>query len=93
MAQVEVRVGKLKNEKAAGKDEVTGEIVKGGDDMVVNWIWRLCSMVFENGVVVDDCRSAVIVPLHKSKGERAECKSYRGTGGKNICGGFSRQSS
>ena len=29
-AEVEVRVGKLKNGKAAGKDEVTGEMIKGG---------------------------------------------------------------
>ena len=28
--EVEVKVGKLKNGKAAGKDEFTGEMVKGG---------------------------------------------------------------
>ena len=33
-----MRVGKLKNGKAAGKDEITGEIIKGGCDRVVNWI-------------------------------------------------------
>ena len=32
------RVGKLKNGKAAGKDEITGEIIKGGGDTVVDWI-------------------------------------------------------
>ena len=26
----ELRVGKLKNGEAAGKDEITGEIIKGG---------------------------------------------------------------
>ena len=41
--EVEVRVWKLKNRKAAGKDEVTGEMIKGGGD----WIWRLCNMAFE----------------------------------------------
>ena len=39
-AEVEVRMGKLKNEKAIGKDEITGEIIKGGDDRVVEWICR-----------------------------------------------------
>ena len=28
-AEVEVRVGKLKNGKAAGKDEIAGEMIKG----------------------------------------------------------------
>ena len=36
--EVEVRVGKLKNGKAAGRDGITGEIIKGGDDKVVDWI-------------------------------------------------------
>ena len=35
-------------------------------------------MAFENGVVLEDWRSAVIVPLYKGKGERTECKNYRG---------------
>ena len=33
-AEVLVRVGKLKN----GKDEVAGEMIKGGGYRVVNWI-------------------------------------------------------
>ena len=28
--EIEVRVGKLKNGKVGGKDEITGEIIKGG---------------------------------------------------------------
>ena len=44
-----MRVGKFKNEKPTVKDEVTGEMVKDGDDRVVDWIWRLCNMTFESG--------------------------------------------
>ena len=39
-----MRVDKLKNRKAPGKDEVTGEMIKGGGDRMVDWIWRLCNM-------------------------------------------------
>ena len=35
-------------------------------------------MAFVSGVVPEDWRSALIVPLHKGKGEGAECKNYRG---------------
>ena len=35
-------MGNFKNEKAAGKDEM----IKGGGDRVVEWIWRLCIMPF-----------------------------------------------
>ena len=53
-AKVEVKVNQLKNGKATGKDEITGEIIKGGGDRVVDLIWRLCNMAFENGVVPED---------------------------------------
>ena len=65
-------MGKLKNGKAAGKDEITGEMAKSGGGMVEDQIWRLCNMIFESGVVSEDQRSAVIVPLYKGKGKRTE---------------------
>ena len=75
--EVEVRLGKLKNGNAGGKDEVTGEMMKGGSNKVVDWLWRLCNMAFESGVVPEDWRSAMIVPLYKGKGEITECSNYR----------------
>ena len=77
-AEVEVRVGKLKNGKSAGKDEITGEMIKGAGDRVVDWIWRLCNMDFESCVLPEGWRSSVIVSLYKGKGERTEFKNYRG---------------
>ena len=63
---------KLKNVHTTDKDEITGGMIKVGGDRVVDWIWRLCNMTFENGVAPEDWRSAVIVPLHKSKAEKTE---------------------
>ena len=69
---------KLKKRKAAGKDVFTGEMIEDEGNMVADWIWRLCNIAFETGVVPEDSRSAVIIPLHKDKGERTECRNYRG---------------
>ena len=49
--EVEERVKKLRNGKAAGKDEVTEEMVKGRSDVMADWIWKLCNMAFERGIV------------------------------------------
>ena len=38
-----MRLGKPKNEKAVGKDEITGEIIKCGGDKVLDCVWRLCN--------------------------------------------------
>ena len=70
-----MRVGKLKNGQATGKDENTREIIEGGGDRV-DWIWRLCNMAFQSGAVSEDWRPAVIVPMYKDKGKRSECKNY-----------------
>ena len=37
-AEVEVRVAKLKNRKAAGKDEIIGEMIRGGSDRIMDWV-------------------------------------------------------
>ena len=52
--EVEVRVGKLRNGNAAGKDEVTGEMIKSGGKRMVDWIWWMCNMAFESGNVLED---------------------------------------
>ena len=43
-------------------------MIKGGGDRVVDWIWRICNMAFESGVVLEDWGSGVIVPMYKGKG-------------------------
>ena len=48
-------------------------MIEGGSDKIVNLIWNMCNMAFESGVVPEDWRSVVIVPLYKGKGERTEC--------------------
>ena len=68
----------IKNGKAAGKDEITGGMVKSGGDRLVDWIWRVCNMAFESGVMPEDWRSTVIASLYKDKGEMMACSNYWG---------------
>ena len=49
-------MGKLKNGKAAGEDEVTGEKIKGEGSRMLNWIWSLCNVAFKSDVVLKDWR-------------------------------------
>ena len=44
----------------------------------MDWIWKLCNMAFESGVMPEDWRSDVTVRLYKGKGERTVCKNYSG---------------
>ena len=47
-------------------------MIKGGGIKVVEWIWIMCNIAFESGVLPEDWRSAVIVPLYKGKGKTTE---------------------
>ena len=53
-------------------------MIKGAGDRVVDWIWRISNMAFESGVVPEEWRPSVIVPLYKGKGERTAWKNYKG---------------
>ena len=67
IGRVEVRVGKLKNRKAASGDEVTGEMVKIWDYLVIDWIYMFCNMAFESVVVPEDWRCTLILPFWNGK--------------------------
>lgn len=84
--EVEKAVKKLKNGKSAGVDEITGEMLKMGGVCVMEWLWKLCCKVFEKGVVPEDWKKAVIVPLYKGKGAKGDCKNYRGISLLSIVG-------
>ena len=40
---------KLKNGNAAGKGEDTEEMMKSAGEVVMGWVWKLWSVVFESG--------------------------------------------
>ena len=61
-------------------------MIKGEGDRVADWIWRLCNMSLESGVVPKDWRSAVIVLLYMGKGKGNEFKNYRGISLLNVVG-------
>ena len=55
----------LKNENAAGKNNVRENMVKGGGDVI--WIWKMCNRAFESGGVSEDLRSDAIVHCTRVK--------------------------
>ncbi len=75
--EVEKAIAKFKCGKAAGIDSITPELVKYGGNVVVEWVIMIYDLAWKQEVL-DEWRSAVIVPLHKDKGNKDECNSYRG---------------
>ena len=51
---MEVKGKMPKNGGKAGKDVVTGQMIKNGNDLVMDWVWKLCNITFEHSVVPEN---------------------------------------
>ncbi|CAH1270878.1 Hypp4486 [Branchiostoma lanceolatum] len=69
-----------KSGKAAGVDGIPPEVWKHGGAPLHSKLHELLVHVrcWEDGKLPQDLRDAVIITLHKNKGEKADCSNYRG---------------
>jgi hypothetical protein len=75
---VDRAASQLKNEKAAGEDVITNEMVKSGELVIVEWFVFLFNLCMNIGNASEDWGSAIVVPLLKGKGDNKKCKNSRG---------------
>ena len=66
------------NEKAPGVDGITSEMLKCGGESPMEWLARVSNVCLMEGRVLKDWQRGVIVPFCKGKGDKMECKNYRG---------------
>ncbi|KAI8493868.1 hypothetical protein Bbelb_282150 [Branchiostoma belcheri] len=67
----------LKNNKAAGLDEISAEMLKHGGESTVEMLTRLMNRCWQEGQVPRDWQDGVIVKLPK-KGDLSDCNNWRG---------------
>ena len=73
--EVEKAMGKLKNGKAAGNDNITAELLKNGGEAVVDWVTELVQEVWRTRQVPQEWKNATLVPLFKKKDWKI-CNNY-----------------
>ena len=68
----------LKNGKAPGVDKITAELLKLGEETVVQWLTQLAVIsIWQSESVPEDCVKQLTIPLHK-KGAHDHCDNFRG---------------
>ena len=77
LAEVKTAIAQLKNHKAAGPDDIPGELLKCGGPALYSVLHTLFLLVWENQTLPSDLRDANIVTIFK-KGDRGVCGNYRG---------------
>ena len=77
--------GFLKNNKAAGPDEITHEIIKGGGEIMTKSLMTILNLCLHLEVVPADWGKGIIIPLHK-KGDKKDLNNYRGISLSSVIG-------
>ena len=78
-------MGKLQNVKSAGDDRIVAELLKNGEEAVIDWLWELLQTVWRTRQVTSEWKSSTLVPLHKTN-DRKVCNNYLGISLLNIPG-------
>ena len=68
---------KLKSGKAAGPDEIIGEMLRNSNELVINFFLKLFNTLFEKSIFPNAWTGSIILPLFK-KGDVHDPTNYRG---------------
>jgi len=69
-------INKLKTNKAAGTDNIAGELIKHGGRTLKQEIYKLICNIWNSETVPDQWNERIICPIYK-KGDRLSCNNYR----------------
>ena len=74
---VKREIRQLKNNRAAGKDRLPGELFKYGGEQLARAIHLVISKIWEEENLPDEWMDGVVCPIFK-KGDKLDCRNYRG---------------
>lgn len=69
-------MGKLRNRKAPGKDNIPAELVKYGGTSTITAIHKIIQQIWTEEILPEDWKEEVICPIFK-KDDKFECGKYR----------------
>jgi len=69
-------INKLKTNKAAGTDNITGELIKHGKRTMKQKIYKLICNIWNTETLQAQWNEEIICPIYK-KGDRLNCNNYR----------------
>jgi len=52
-------------------------MIQATGNIGTQWILDLCNGIVKEGCIPEDCKSSVVLPIYKGKGDPMECGSYR----------------
>lgn len=75
--EVRSAVATLKPRKAPGIDGISAELLQAGGETMITTLHELFQKIHQEEEVPEDWSKAIITPIYK-KGDKSDCKNYRG---------------
>jgi len=75
--EVELAIGKLKNHKSPGIDQIPAELIKAGSRTICCAIHKPIISIRNKEELPEEWKESIIVPIYK-KGDKTDCNNYRG---------------
>jgi len=75
--EVELAIGKLKNHKPPGIDQIPAELIKAGGRTICSAIHKLIISIWNKEELPEEWKESIVVPIYK-KGDKTDCNNYRG---------------
>ena len=85
LEEVRRAVHQLKNNKAAGIDRISAELIKSGGEIILQRLHALIVNIWCEERVPEDWQKSELTVLYK-KGDTKECKNYRGISLLSVAG-------
>ncbi len=81
--EVRSAIQRLKNNKSAGSDGIPAELLKAAGTNFIDAFHQLLVKIWNAETMPNEWNQSIICPIHK-KGDKKECKNYRGISLLNI---------
>ena len=75
--EVELAIGKLKNHKSPGIEQIPAELIKAGGRTICCAIHKLIISIWNKEELPEEWKESIVVPIYK-KGDKTDCNNYRG---------------
>lgn len=77
MQEVKEPIGRMKNGKAVGPDEIPVEAWKALGELGVEIVHEIICQAFDSERIPNEWRESTLVPIYKEKGDIQDCEKYR----------------